>query len=45
MFISCIVDDLANFKVVCGNAYVITGIYDGIERAFYAWNIAEKADS
>lgn len=45
MFIACIVDNLANFEVVYGNAYVITGIYDGIERAFYAWNIAEKADA
>lgn len=44
---SCLhsIDDLANFEVVYGNAYVITGLMDGINGAFYAWNIVEKQDA
>lgn len=44
MFIAYIADDLANFNVVYGSAYVITGIYDSVKKAFYAWNIVEQAD-
>ncbi|XP_037042525.1 uncharacterized protein LOC119078901 [Bradysia coprophila] len=37
-------DDLAAYKVIYGNAYVITGIYDAFGRVFNAWNIVECAD-
>lgn len=45
MFIACITDDLANFNVIYGSAYVITGLYDWVKKAFYAWNIVEKSDA
>lgn len=42
--IANIVDDLANYNVLYGSAYVITGIYDWVKKAFIAWNIVEKED-
>ncbi len=39
-----IADDLVEFNVVYGNAYVITGNYDPFKRAFNAWNIVECID-
>lgn len=43
-FIAFVVDELAPFNIVLGNAYIITGTYDGIKRAFFAWNIVEVED-
>ncbi|KAJ6648689.1 hypothetical protein Bhyg_03920 [Pseudolycoriella hygida] len=37
-------DDLANFKVIYGNVYVITGIYDAVKKVFNGWNIVERPD-
>lgn len=37
-------DDLAELNLILGNAYIITGIYDGTEKSFVAWNVTELKD-